>query len=158
MSNGPHASVSSERAIENLISSWAFLNDDADIAGLGELFADAVFTLDETTARGREEIEQRARDVIKVNEEGTSQTQHHIVNLIIEVDEEAGTATARAYWTVLRSVRGLPQQPVLAGRYHGRFERRDGEWRFTELHATTTWSAGSPGAEFAPKLRLRRGP
>ena len=52
MSTGNHGSVSSERAIENLISSYAFLNDDADIAGLGELFADAVCTLDETTARG----------------------------------------------------------------------------------------------------------
>src|SRR5260370_21732495 len=61
MSTGNHGPVSGERAIENLISSYAFVNDDADIAGLGELFADAVFTLDETTARGREEIEQRAR-------------------------------------------------------------------------------------------------
>ena len=61
MSTGNHGPVSSERAIENLISSYAFLNDDADIAGLGQLFVGAVFTLDETTARGREEIEQRAR-------------------------------------------------------------------------------------------------
>jgi hypothetical protein len=94
MSTGNHGPVPSERAIENLISSYAFLNDDADIAGLGELFAGAVFTLDETTARGREEIEQRARGIIQVNEDGTSQTRHHITNLIIEVDEEAGTATA----------------------------------------------------------------
>jgi 3-phenylpropionate/cinnamic acid dioxygenase small subunit len=142
MSTGNHGSVSSERAIENLISSYAFLNDDADFAGLGELFADAVFTLDETTARGREEVEQGARGIIQVNEDGTSQTRHNITNLIIEVDEEAGTATARAYWTVLQAVRGLPQQPVLTGRYQNRFERHDGTWRFTELKATTTWSAG----------------
>jgi hypothetical protein len=142
MPTGNHGPVSSERAIENLISSYAFLNDDADIAGLGELFADAVFTLDETTARGREEIEHRARGLIQVNDDGTSQTRHNITNLIIEVDEETGTASARAYWTVLMSVRGLPQQPILAGRYQNRFERHNGIWRFTELKATTTWSAG----------------
>jgi hypothetical protein len=78
MSTGNHGWVSSERAIENLISSYAFLNDDADISGLGKLFADAVFTLDETTARGREEIEHRARGIIQVNEDGTSQTRHDI--------------------------------------------------------------------------------
>jgi 3-phenylpropionate/cinnamic acid dioxygenase small subunit len=141
MSSGSHGSVSSERVIENLISSYAFLNDDADIAGLGELLADAVCILDETTARGREEIERFARGVIQVNEDGTSQTRHNITNLIIEVDDEAGTATAQAYWTVLQSVQGLPQQPVLAGRYRNRFERHDGNWRFTEFKATTTWSA-----------------
>jgi ketosteroid isomerase-like protein len=136
-----HALVSSERAIENLISAYAFRNDDADFTGLGDLFADAVFTLDETSARGRDEIEQRARAMIRVSEDGTSQTRHHITNLIIEVDEEAGTATAQAYWTLLQYVRGLPQQPILAGRYQNRFERHDGTWRFTELQATTTWSA-----------------
>jgi hypothetical protein len=69
MTTANHVSVSSERAIENLISSYAFLNDDADIAGLGELFADAVCTLDGTTARGREEIETLARTTIDVGED-----------------------------------------------------------------------------------------
>jgi hypothetical protein len=141
MSTTSHGAVSSERAVENLISSYAFLNDDADIAGLGELFAGASFTLDGTTARGREEIEHRARGMIQVGGDGTSRTRHTITNLIIEVDEDAGTATARAYWTVLSSVPGLPQQPVLAGRYQNRFERHGGTWRFAELNATTTWSA-----------------
>jgi ketosteroid isomerase-like protein len=134
--------VSSERAIENLISSYAYLNDDADIAGLGELLADAVCTLDATTVRGRDEVEQLARDIIQVNEDGTSLTRHNITNLIIDVDEDAGTATARAYWTVHQSVHGFPQHAVLAGRYQNRFERHDDKWRFTELNATTTWFAG----------------
>ena len=142
MPTATHPTVSSERAIENLISSYAYLNDDADITGLGDLFADAAFTLDGATARGRDQIAERARAIIQVNDDGTSRTRHHITNLIIEVDEQAGTATARAYWTVLQSVPGLPQQPLLAGRYRNRFERRDGAWRFTELNATTTWSAG----------------
>ena len=134
-------SSSSERAIENLISSYAFLNDDADVQGLGELFADAVFTLDGTTARGREEIEAIAGAVIQRNPDGTSTTTHTISNLIIEVHERARTAEARSYWTLLQSVPGLPLAPIRHGRYHDRFVRRDAAWRFVERTATTTWAA-----------------
>ena len=54
-------------------------------------------------------------------------------NLILDIDDEAGTASARSYWTVLQAVPGLPLQPILAGRYHDRFERPTaGGWRFVE--------------------------
>jgi len=33
---------------------------------------------------------------------------------------------------VLQAVPGLPLQPILAGRYHDRFERRSGVWWFSE--------------------------
>jgi hypothetical protein len=53
-------------------------------------------------------------------------------NLILEIDEEAGTAAARSYWTVFQAVEGLALQPILAGRYHDRFERDGQAWRFSE--------------------------
>jgi hypothetical protein len=53
-------------------------------------------------------------------------------NIAVEVDEAAGTAASRAYFTVLQAVPDLPLQPIAAGRYHDRFERRDGTWRFVE--------------------------
>jgi hypothetical protein len=53
-------------------------------------------------------------------------------NLILDIDEEAGVAATRSYWTVLQAVPGLPLQPILAGRYHDRFTRTDGTWRFAE--------------------------
>ncbi len=46
-------------------------------------------------------------------------------------DEAAGTATCRSYYTVLQATPELPLQAVAAGRYHDRFERVDGEWRFS---------------------------
>jgi hypothetical protein len=138
-----NAWLSSERAIENLISSYAFLNDDADIVGLGELFADAVCTLDGATARGRQEVETLARNIIDVGADGRSTTSHEITNIMIEVDEVGGTAIGRAYWTVYQAVSGTPRQPVLAGRYHDRFERRDGRWRFAERIATSLWRAAA---------------
>ena len=143
MTTTNHVSVSSERAIANLIASYAFCNDDADVAGLGDLFADAVCTLDGVTARGRQEVETLARTIIDVGADGRSTTSHEITNIMIEVDEVGGTAVGRAYWTVYQAVSGSPRQPVLAGRYHDRFERRDGVWRFAEWTATTLWTAAA---------------
>jgi len=51
--------------------------------------------------------------------DGTPRTKHVITNPIVEVDEEAGTATCRSYYTVLQQTDALPLQPVVAGRYHG---------------------------------------
>jgi hypothetical protein len=51
-------------------------------------------------------------------------------NVAIEVDEEAGTAVSRAYFTALQALPDLALQPIVSGRDHDRFERRDGQWRF----------------------------
>jgi hypothetical protein len=51
---------------------------------------------------------------------------------VIDADDAAGTAHARSYFTVLQQVDDFPLQIVIAGRYHDRFERVDGEWRLTE--------------------------
>ncbi len=64
--------------------------------------------------------------------DGTPRTKHVTTNLIVEVDEGSGTATCRSYFTVLQQAPALPLQPVIAGRYHDRFLREDGEWHFAE--------------------------
>jgi hypothetical protein len=48
------------------------------------------------------------------------------------VEGGAGTAAARTYFTVLQARPDLPLQPIIAGRYHDRFERAGGKWRFAE--------------------------
>jgi hypothetical protein len=35
-------------------------------------------------------------------------------------------------FAALQALPGLSLQPVASGRYHDRFERRDGQWRFAE--------------------------
>jgi hypothetical protein len=63
---------------------------------------------------------------------------HHVTtNLIIEVDDEAGTATSRPYYTVFQALTGFPLQPISTGRYNDRFERLDGRWRFLNRAVTT---------------------
>ena len=62
---------------------------------------------------------------------GTPRTKHVITNPIVEIDEVAGKATCRSYYTVLQATDDLPLQIVAAGRYHDAFERVDGAWRFS---------------------------
>ncbi|MEV8563150.1 nuclear transport factor 2 family protein [Streptomyces sp. NPDC051917] len=128
----PADPTSSHRAVENLIARYAELVDDGDFAGLGMLLADATFTSSGDPVSGREAIEKMFRDTLIVYADGTPRTQHVVTNVAIEVDEQAGTAVSRSYVTVLQALPDLPLQPVAGGRYHDRFERRDGQWRFVE--------------------------
>jgi|SRR5712691_6314320 len=124
--------VSVYRAIENLIATYAELVDDGDFAGLGALLANATFTGSGTPVSGPDAIEKMFRNMLIVYDDGTPRTKHVTTNVIIEADEEAGTAVSRAYFTVLQALPGLPLQPIVSGRYRDRFERRDGQWRFAE--------------------------
>jgi len=122
----------SYRAIENLIASYAELVDDGDFAGVGTLLGQATFTGGSGTVSGRDAIEKMLRDNLIVYEDGTPRTKHIVSNLAIELDEEAGTAVARSYFTVLQALPGLSLQPIVSGRYQDHFERRDGAWCFVE--------------------------
>jgi 3-phenylpropionate/cinnamic acid dioxygenase small subunit len=128
----PAEPPSSYRAIENLIATYAELVDDGDFAGLGTLLADATFTGSGAPVSGPDAIEKMFRDMLIVYDDGTPRTKHVTTNIVIEVDEEAGTAVSRAYFTVLQALQGLPLQPIVSGRYRDRFERRDRQWRFAE--------------------------
>ncbi|MGH3203578.1 MAG: nuclear transport factor 2 family protein [Streptosporangiaceae bacterium] len=63
--------------------------------------------------------------------DGLPRTRHLTTNLTVEADQEAGTAVARSYITVLQALPGFPLQPIFAGRYRDRFARVDGRWRWT---------------------------
>jgi 3-phenylpropionate/cinnamic acid dioxygenase small subunit len=119
--------AASDRQIENLIARYAFLVDDGDFAGLGELLEAADFTL----VHGKAAVEELALSTLRTYADGTPRTRHVTTNLIIDVNEEAGTATSRSYFTVMQQADGFPLQPVATGRYRDAFERHDGTWHFT---------------------------
>jgi SnoaL-like domain len=124
-------------AIENLIASYAELVDRGDFAGVDNLLADATFTGAAGSVTGRGAIEKMLRDNVIVYDDGTPRTKHVTTNIAIEVDEEAGTAVSRSYFTALQAVRDLTLQPIASGSYDDRFERRDGQWRFVERRVRT---------------------
>jgi 3-phenylpropionate/cinnamic acid dioxygenase small subunit len=129
--------VSSHRAIQNLIATYAELVDDGDFAGVGILLADATFTGAAGSVSGRVAIEKMLRDNLIVYDDGTPRTKHVTTNIVIDVDEEAGTAVSRSYFTALQALPDFPLQPIVSGRYQDRFERSDGRWRFVERRVRT---------------------
>jgi 3-phenylpropionate/cinnamic acid dioxygenase small subunit len=120
-------------AIEALVFGYAERMDAGDFAGVAALFADGVFRSDRG---GRYEGAPAVRDVLErlviLHDDGTPRTKHVTTNLVIEVDAAEETASARSYFTVLQQTAKVPLQPIVAGRYHDRFARSGGVWRFAE--------------------------
>lgn len=126
----------SHQAIANLVYRYAACVDDADFAGIRDLFTDASFTGSGGTLRGGEAIAAMFERTVIVHADGTLRTRHVTTNLAVEVDEEAGTATSKAYYTVLQAVPGLALQPIACGTYADAFARTGGRWHFTARRIT----------------------
>jgi ketosteroid isomerase-like protein len=131
----PVGTTSSQWAIQNLIAAYAELVDHGDFAGLGALLADATFTGSGPPVSGSGAIEAMFRDMLIVYADGTPRTSQVTTNIAVVVDEEAGTAVARSYFAVLQALPDLPLQSIASGRYHDRFERGSGQWRFAARRA-----------------------
>src|SRR5690606_13199100 len=71
------------------------------------------------------------RRLIRIYPCGTPRTKHLVTNVILEIDDEAGTARSRSYYTVYQSTDDFPLQLIAAGRYHDEFQRVDEIWRFS---------------------------
>ena len=121
--------------IANLLYTYARLVDSGDFVGLGRLFAHARRTAEnsDVVVQGADAVSAHfVRTVRLYPDTGTPKTHHVMSNPIIEVDEEAGTATCNAYYTVFQATESLPLQPIITGHYEDKFERVDGRWRYTE--------------------------
>ena len=120
-------------AIAALVYTYAERIDAGDLAGVAALFADGIYGSDRG---GRYEGAAAVREVltrlVKLHDDGTPRTKHVTTNLVVELDDRAGSAIARSYFTVLQQTPAIPLQVIVAGRYHDRFVRADGHWRFAE--------------------------
>ena len=127
--------MDSYRDIENLLYLYAERIDAGNLEGVAEMFSNAeILALDlENGVRGYDEVLAMYQNSTRIYEKtGTPCTKHVTTNAIIEVDEENNSATARSYFTVFQALDDFPLQPIIAGRYHDRFERVGGKWRFKE--------------------------
>jgi len=130
--------MSSAVEITNLLFRYAECMDAGDFAGAASLFAHARIKLaDDAYVDSAGVLAVWEAHVIRY-ECGTPRTKHVTTNPIVEVDEAAGTAACRSYYTVFQQVGDTPLQPIIAGRYHDRFERVDGAWRFVERDYSLT--------------------
>jgi len=125
--------VDDVQAIKNVVFSYVELLDLGDLDGLAEVFARATVRIrgGENELRGaaafREFIEQGVQLY-----DGIPSTKHLVTNLIVEVDDDRRAATARSYFTAHQARPEMSLQPILAGRFHDRFERDGEEWHIVE--------------------------
>ena len=126
--------MDSATAITNLLHRYAELFDAGNHEACADLLANARIVLDPNAPLvvDRDGLLDVWRSIVILHEDGTPRTQHVVTNPILDIDEVSGTATCRSAYTVLQQVDDGPLQTVAAGRYHDRFERVDGEWRFSE--------------------------
>ena len=123
-----------ETQIANLLHSYAEYMDSGDFAGAANLFRHAKLRVGPGEHVDADTMLSLWRAMVIVYPDGTPRTKHVVTNPIIEVDDEAGTAACRSYYTVLQQTDDFGLQVIVAGRYHDRFERVDGVWRFAHRH------------------------
>ena len=118
--------------ISNLLARYAELLNLGRIEEVGELFRYGKITSagNPTTYTGTDEVVAMYRDSVYFGEK-VPDTLIFTTNLQIEVDGDG--ATSRAYFLVVhQAASGV--EPVLAGRYHDEFVKRDGRWWVQHRH------------------------
>jgi len=130
------AETDARDAISRLLFTYAARVDAGDFEGVSHLFEHATYRAvlgDEIGVRtGAAEVQEQFEHITLRHEDGTPSTKHVITNVIVDVDENAGTATSRSYFTVLQARPTLPLQVIIAGRYEDAFALAGGEWQFTD--------------------------
>jgi len=124
----------SHHAITTLMFRYTECIDAADFDGIGALFTEGRITTRGIpgAVEGAEAVRALYAGSNKVHPDGTLRTRHLCANVIVDVDEDAGTATARSSFLVLQATEELPLQPIVAGRYADAFVRVDGAWVWRE--------------------------
>jgi 3-phenylpropionate/cinnamic acid dioxygenase small subunit len=127
--------MQAEAQIANLLHRYAECIDTGDLEGAAALFQHARIRVggpdpDHDTVDANRLLGIWKMLIIRYPD-GTPRTKHVVTNPIIEVDEDAGTANCRSYYTVLQQTEELALQTIVTGRYHDLFECVEGRWRFS---------------------------
>jgi len=130
----------SHHAITTLMYRYVEYVDAADFAGIAALFADGRITNEGVDGAivGPEAVQALYENTNRVHADGTLRTRHLTANVAVDIDEGAGTASARSAFIVFQQTAELPLQPIVAGRYRDTFARwgdgPSGDWRFECRH------------------------
>ena len=126
-------SIAEDRtAITDLIYRCAEMFDAGDFDGVGALLGRADFGGARTPKMsGAKNIAGLFAMSTRRFPDGTPRTRHLVLNLIVEVADDA-TAAARSTFCVVQATDRVPLQPIVVGRYYDRFARDPQGWYFTE--------------------------
>jgi 3-phenylpropionate/cinnamic acid dioxygenase small subunit len=126
---------SAHEQIRNLLGRYCALMDAGDFAGLAALFADATLADEHGTvfASGADDVRRMWQAQTVLHADSSPRTRHVTANPVIDVDEQAGTATCASSYVVFQGTDDLPLQPIVTGRYADTFTRaQDSTWRWTQ--------------------------
>jgi 3-phenylpropionate/cinnamic acid dioxygenase small subunit len=124
--------MSAETQIANLLYRYAEFMDSGDISAAAALFEHARLRVGGTDRTiDAETMLKFWKGAVLLDPDGTPRTKHLVTNPIIEVDDDAGTASCRSCFTVIQQLDGLAPETIVTGRYHDEFERVAGLWRFS---------------------------
>ncbi len=131
------AATDARTAIAHLVYDYAEAVDLGEFDTVSRLFDEATYraVAGDTVhvVRGAPEVLAQFERLVVRRADGTPGTKHVTTNLVIDVDESAGTATSRSYFTILQAAPGPAVAIIVAGRYHDTFGRgADAAWRFTD--------------------------
>lgn len=127
------SSAPSYEQIRNLLGRYTECMDLGQFEDLAALFREARMEDFEgnVIATGFDEVRANYTNGTQMYD-GRPGTKHATVNMQIDVDEDAGTATCKSAYAVFQATPNLHLQPIITGRYHDDFARgADGTWHFT---------------------------
>ena len=126
----------SHNAITTLMYRYVECVDAADFDGIASLFEHGRITNEgvEGAIDGPAAVKALYVNTNRVHADGTLRTRHLTTNIIVEINEVSGTATARSAFMVFQQTADLPLQPIVGGRYRDTFQRDGAGWRFECRH------------------------
>jgi 3-phenylpropionate/cinnamic acid dioxygenase small subunit len=126
----------SYHAITALMFGYAERMDAADFDAIAELFAQGRITNEgvEGAVVGAAAVRRLYDRTNRVHDDGTTRTRHVNTNVVVDVDESAGRASARSVFVVFQQTPALPLQPIVTGRYRDTFARTGDTWHFDCRH------------------------
>ncbi|NQX89912.1 MAG: nuclear transport factor 2 family protein [Halioglobus sp.] len=121
------------RQIENLIYLYAERIDNGDLKGVAALFRNAeIFSpAHNVTRTGYDEVLEMYQLSCRLHDTGTPLTKHLTTNVIIQIDGDGLSASARSYFTVIQATASLALQPIISGKYQDTFRKVDSMWQFS---------------------------
>lgn len=140
-----------EWRIQRLLNEYAYAFDSGDFDRFAALFEHGTLHLQGVwpaatgSAAVRELLDNRV-----ILYDGSPRTNHLMHNVIVDVDEGSGTATASVYVQVLQALDDFPIQTVATGIYRDRLRLAGDGWQFVERVAH-----GSLRGDLSRHLRRR---
>ena len=125
--------IPAREGIERLLYAYSDTIDRGQLEATAALFGtDGLYGLvGAGAAKGAQQVLHTFRSNVQLYD-GVPRTRHVVTNVVIDVDADGMSGTARSYVQVLHQAPGCALAPVVAGTYHDRVHLVEGEWQFAE--------------------------